>query len=270
MKVIAAIDNSAAAGPVLKVAAAVARLFHADVEALHIREDGDEVARAEADAAGVPLRIAHDPTVDAIVEAGRADEVAALVVGARGTPGGRRPAGRTALDVITTVLKPVVVVPPAGLMPLPFSRVLVPLDATLAAGAAVESALRAATRADLEIVVAHVFEESALPMFEEQPQHETEAWVREFLARYCPGIRGRARMEVRVGTPEQEILGVIVEEACDLVAVGWSQDLSPGHASVVRELLRWSQVPVLLLPVPAKVPAGGIEGPVIGGPAGSD
>lgn len=260
MRVIAAIDNSAAARPVLGAAGALARLFEASVEALHVREDGDEVARAEAEAAGVPLRTEPDPPVDTIVEAGRAGDVAAMVLGVRGTPGGKRPAGHTALEVITSLGKPVAVVPPvASVASAPF-RVVVPLDATAGTAAAVRIAIEAACRADLEVVVAHVFDEAHLPMFDEQPQHETEAWVREFLTRYCPGAKDRARVEIRVGAPEREILSVIEDAGGDLVAVGWSQDLSPGRASVVRELLRWSEVPVLLLPVPAEVSGGPIGG----------
>ena len=47
-RVIAALDNSLAAGTVLATAANLARLFGADVEALHVGENGDRIARDEA------------------------------------------------------------------------------------------------------------------------------------------------------------------------------------------------------------------------------
>ena len=52
-RVIAAIDNSAAAPPVLAMARAVASALGGELEVLHVIEDGDETARASAQAVGV-------------------------------------------------------------------------------------------------------------------------------------------------------------------------------------------------------------------------
>jgi hypothetical protein len=42
---------------------------------------------------------------------------------------------------------------------------------------------------------------------------------------------------------------VAADEAVDMVALSWSQDASPGHAEVVREVVSRSAVPVMLVPV---------------------
>lgn len=249
MKVIAAIDRSAAARPVLAAAGAVARMFGASLEALHVREGPDEAARAAARAADAELHVVEGPPPEEIARAGRRDDVAAVVLGARATRGGSRPAGHTSLEVITSVRKPVVVVPPGAAVPETLTRILVPLDGTMEGAEAVQGAIDIACRADVELVVAHVHDEPHLPMFDDQPQHETDAWAREFLARYCPEAADRARLELRVGIPAREVLGLASETGCDLVVVAWSQDLSAGRARVVRELLERSEVPVLLIPV---------------------
>lgn len=111
-KVISALDNSPAARAVLATAGNLARLFAAEVEALHVGEDGDASARQAAEQAGLELRRVDGPIVNALVDAAAAEDVAALVVGTRRFPVGGRPVGTTALDVITSLLKPVVVVPP--------------------------------------------------------------------------------------------------------------------------------------------------------------
>jgi len=247
-KVLAAIDNSAAARPVLATALVVAPLFSAEVEAVHVREDGDRNARAAAEAADVPLREIPGPRVASLVAEGQADEVAALVLGVRGSLVGRRPAGRTALELIVALRKPLVVVPPHAVVPPRLERVLVPLDATAETTAALADTIELACGAGIEVVALHVHDRDTLLRFDDQPQHELDAWRREFLARHCPRPQ-RARLEVRVGAPGRHVVAVAGDQQADLVVLGWAQDLSAGHATVVREVLGHSDVPVLLLPI---------------------
>ncbi len=247
-KVIAAIDSSAAARPVLAAAAAIGGLLDAEVEALHVREDGDRAPRAQAQAAGLSLRTIAGPTVAGIVRAARPEDVVAVVLGARGTPGGRRPAGRTALEVITALGKPLVIVPPSAARPDRLLRILVPLDGTKETAEALQGTITLARGRELEVVVLHVHDEASLPPFEDQPQHETETWAREFLARHCPCPPEELRLELRIGSPPDYVVRVAREADVDLVALGWSQDLSPGRAAVVRATLARSPVPVLLIP----------------------
>jgi hypothetical protein len=42
---------------------------------------------------------------------------------------------------------------------------------------------------------------------------------------------------------------VAAEEDVDLVVLSWSQDTSSGHATVIRDVLGGSRLPVMLLPV---------------------
>ncbi len=248
-KVIAALDNSLAAGAVLATAANLARLFEADVEAVHVGEDGDAVAQAEARAAGRRLRKLRGETVPALVEATEAEDVAALVVGTRRLPLAGRLIGSTALEVITSVAKPVAVVPPNAVGSGSFKRVLVPLEGTVSTSAAPRQVIELAHDAELEVVVLHVHDLGLLPAFTDQRQHETDAWGQEFVARYCPWGVGDVRIELRVGRSADEILAVAAETGSDLIALGWSQELAAGRALVVREVLERGRIPVLLVPI---------------------
>ncbi len=171
------------------------------------------------------------------------------MIGARGTPGGRLPLGGTALSVATALLKPVVVVPPDALVPKTFRRVLVPLEGTLSTSLAPRSIVALAGK--IEVIALHVHEEDSIPGFTDQPQHEHAEWAQEFLARWCPSGIGTVKLESRVGRSDVLIPNVADQCGCDLIALGWSQDLAPGRAPVVRAALERSRVPVVLVPVVA-------------------
>jgi len=248
-KILAALDNSLAGHPVLATAQALGDLLDAEVEAVHVQIDGDRTARSTAAASGVALRTLRGAVVDCLVQAGEADDVLALVLGARGTPGGRRPLGGTAASVATALLKPVVIVPPDARPAAAFRRILVPLEGSRSSSLAPRSLLQLAAEAQVDVVALHVLEEDSIPLFTDQPQHEHEAWAREFLARYCPSGLGSVQLETRVGRSDQLVPLLAEECGCDLIALGWSQELAPGRAPVIRGTLERSRVPVMLIPV---------------------
>jgi nucleotide-binding universal stress UspA family protein len=248
--VLAAIDTSACAKPVLDTASRVAALFDATPRALHVRQDGSEQPGRLARAAAIELREVAGQPVPAIIEAAAHPDVAALVLGARGVHGGPQPAGSTALEVITRVAKPVVVVPPHAQPTRPFGRILVPLEGTADSSQALAETVKLATRADLEIVALHVHTPATVPAFSDQTHHETRAWEREFISRFAHTARDAATLIRRLGSAADDVVTVAHETEADLIALAWSQDLSPGHARVVRHTLARSAIPVLLVPVP--------------------
>lgn len=248
-RVIAALDNGPAARAVLATAGNLAQLFDAEVEALHVGDDGDKIASDAAASAGLRLQRVAGPTVPALVDAAASDDVAALVVGTRRLPVGGRPVGATALDVITSLLKPVVVVPPDAVRRSALRRVLVPLEGTTATSLAPKGIIEVAHDAELEVVLVHVHDAATLPSFTDQPQHQARAWADEFVARYCPWGIGKVNVELRVGRPEEEILAAAEEIDAHLIALAWSQEIDWGHAPVVRALLERGRIPVLLVPV---------------------
>lgn len=256
MKILAAIDNSPAARPVLAVACSLGRVLDVDVEAVHVRENGEHTARAAAASAGVLLHSIEKPVIPALIEAGRSPDVSCMALGARGVVAGPRPAGHVALELVRSLHKPLVVVPPdaaAGTL----RRILVPINGRRTTAVALAETLMLACRQELEVIVLHVHEQDSIPMFTDQPHYELESWAQEFLRRHagCP-YPERVRLEVRIGLPGENVLQVAEETDADLIALGWSQDLRPGHAAVVRAALERSAVPVLLTPAEGPVDLG--------------
>lgn len=248
-RILAAIDNSAAAKPVLETTKAIEPLFGGPLEAVHVREGSIAIADSAAKAAGVPLRIESGSPLEILEARLRRPEVGVLVIGARGTPAGRRPIGHTAMRLITSVPKPLVVVPPDAREPERIDRILVPLDGSPESAEAVSGTIELARASGIEVVVLHVRDEAALHAFSDQLHHEGSAWVEEFLARFCPVPPQEVEVELRVGVPEEEVATVARETGADLIALGWSQQLASGRAAVVRAMLSSSEVPVLLIPL---------------------
>lgn len=251
-RIIAALDNSAAARPVLETALGLGALAGLPVDAVSV---GGEPARSSTTALvarqGLGLRVLADPVEEALLEAASAEDVAALVIGARGTPGGRRPAGHVALRVMAESGKPVVVVPPdsVGACPRQFKRVLVPLEGSEESSKPVFDLLSTLVPPDVELVVLHVFTTATTPRFFDRPEHDLDLLGDEFLGRHAPWPG--ARIEWRTGSAGGQVADACGDAEADLVVLAWSQDISVGHAAVVREVVTRSRIPVLLLPLPA-------------------
>jgi nucleotide-binding universal stress UspA family protein len=246
--VLVALDNSPCGNAVLAGGAALAELLDAEVQAVHVRVNGDRTARATAAAADVPLDTTAGPVVERLVAAGAHEAVVAFAIGARGVSSARRPLGTTAAAVATRLAKPVLIVPPDELPRPLFRRVLVPLEAT-SSSLAPRAVFDVVSGIDLDFVILHVHDLDSIPAFTDQPQHEQPAWAREFVLRYCPHGLGTVNLVTRVGRSGELVPLVADELDCDLIALGWSQALAPDRAPVVRETLGRSHRPVLLVPV---------------------
>jgi nucleotide-binding universal stress UspA family protein len=244
--ILAAVDDSAAAGPVLATAVALGPTLGATARALQVSDVPGLTAQAAAAQLGVALDVVAGDPIEQIVAAAAVDGVVAVVVGTRDRPGGRRPAGHLALAIADRIDKPVVMVPPDASPPQRIRRVLVAMEGR--PGRGLRRAIDVASDAGVELVIVHVDEVGSIPSFSDQVQHEVDAYSREFLLRYCGGAHV-ARLESRVGVPAEEILAAAVDEAPGLLAMGWPPSSEPGRGEVVREVLDRSPVPVLLVAV---------------------
>jgi nucleotide-binding universal stress UspA family protein len=254
--VVAAKDNTPSAGAVLASAAAVAQLFDATLEAVHVRSEECEIAAGHARRAGVPLEIVDGGVVDSLVAVGREHDVVALVLGTREEHTPDKPLGSTALAVVAGVEKPVVLIPPRAAPLERIRRVLLPLEGTRRTSLAPASMLEIARSAAVDVIVLHVFVEASLPEFTDQPQHETAVWASEFLARYCPlGLRS-VNLELRIGEPAETVIRVAEESSVDLIALGWNQLLAPGRAAIVRAVLERGRLPLMLIPATTNAEGG--------------
>ncbi|HEX4822052.1 MAG TPA: universal stress protein [Acidimicrobiales bacterium] len=246
-KVIAAIDNSLAARPVVLMATALAEVLGATVEPLHVSDDDGETARACADSLGLELRRCSGDPLECIRAAAEADDVVAVAIGARQQPSGHH-VGHLARQVADVIDKPVLVVPPETVPPAHLHHVVIAMEGTPAKTRHLKAAVDVASSADLHLTVVHVDDESSIPSFSDQVAHETDAYAHEFLARYLHGAP-RARLELRIGAPADEVIDVTDVAAPDLLAIGWPQSAGGDHGATAREILDRSHVPVLLVAI---------------------
>jgi nucleotide-binding universal stress UspA family protein len=127
------------------------------------------------------------------------------------------------------------------------SRVLVPLDGTSESADTVAETVALFAASGADIIALHVFDQTTVPKFWDQAAHARKSWDEEFLARNCH--QPDARLELRSGMPGENILDVAATEHADLIALGWTQNLSPGRAETVRTIVAQTSTPILLLPV---------------------
>jgi nucleotide-binding universal stress UspA family protein len=245
-KVVAALGADACAAPVLATAKALADMLDATVVAVHVAEAPSLEALAKA--ARVRYRHTRGTPLEGIVGAANEADVAALVLGSRGTSAGPRPAGATALEVITRTAKPVVLVPPDAQPPARFTRLLLPIEGTDGPPPALSDIIDAAHRRKLELVVLHLHSPATVPAFSDHEPHGTRAWDQEFLARHLAFAPDRVTVLRHVGTPADDVPAAAERTGAELIVLVWSQSLAKGRARVVTRTLASTSIPVLLLP----------------------
>lgn len=227
------------------VAAALGDALGARVERMWVDGTGrTHVAAAPGPpgAPGAPGTAATSEDVDRVAAAVDDPDCLALVVG-----DGQSVSGLD-WDLVRVSDKPVVLVPERVRPPMhPVGRVLLPLDGSPEAAAAVSGAARLFAGAGVDLVALHVFGEAGVPRFWDQAAHAGPAWSEEFLSRNLPV--GAPRLELRCGPPGEHVIDVAEGEDIDLIGLGWSRDLTAGRARTVRETVARSGVPVLLCPV---------------------
>ncbi len=252
-RVLAGVDGSPVSVDVLRGAVVMADLLGAQAEALHVGPGPLPELQRLAAATGVRLAEREGTAERVLAAVLREHDV---VLGVVGTSGGGRaevPVGHTATAVMTGSVRPLLVVPPGSFPPhrRHVQHALVPLDGRPASAEAVEPMLRLLGEAGVDMLVVHVFDDATVPTFWDQPQHAVPAWEREFLHRNLPMLRTRLRL--CQGEPAAQLVRTASEQGIDLVVVGWSQDLSPGHARTMQQLLKAGGVSLLLLPTDGSV-----------------
>jgi len=201
----------------------------------------------------VQIRVLEGSVVDALLAAANAPDVAVVVMGARGTPAGRQPAGRIAIELARALGKPLVLVPPGCHCPVQVRRVLAAVDSATARQSGLLQTVEGLVGVAPEMTVLHVRDDTSIPAFEDQPHHARQAWERAFRRR--TGARhGKVPLRLRTGSAADLIIATAHESEADMIALAWGQNLSPGRSVVVRAVLERSTIPVLLVPSEAPGP----------------
>lgn len=243
--VLAAIDNSAAAQPVIDMAKALAVAFGGSVEALHVADELGETATAVAEHHSVPCRVVSGDPVAAITERALSDDVIGVVVGARGSARARA-VGHVAVEIVGSIAKPVLVVPPNISTHVKWRTALIAMKGTPNTVRHLDAIIRWATTARIDVVVVHVDTDESLPSFSDQAAHATTSYAEEFRARFLSSVTN-ARLELRVGDPVEQILDVADAVGADVVVVGWTEHRRTPTRAIAIDILERCRVPVLLI-----------------------
>lgn len=247
-RVVACLDTSPAARPVLEAAVRLADLTGRTVEAVHVRsEDGRsfETVESLAARAGLPLTVLEPPIESALVDHLRRDDVAAGVLSARSTTSGRRPAGQITRHVIERCSLPLLVVPPEVVAPRAFHRAVVPLEGDSISSDAVARRALPLLGGEVELVVLHVFTKETTPRMLDRPIRDMVMLAEDFVVRHLPGA---LCAELRIGSVASQVVELAKVEDADLLVLSWSQRAEPGRAQTVMDVLSSASVPVLLVP----------------------
>jgi hypothetical protein len=221
-EILAILDDTSDSNAVCDTALAVSDLLDAGVSCVEPDSDTFSLARALASA-----------DVLGAVMAGRASDGI--------------PSNRSARSLMLHATKPVVVVPDRCRNPGPIRRLLAPLDAGVASAAPLETFLRSCADRPVELLPFHVFTAASTPPFLDRPYYDLPDFGREMLRRRLPGRDAGVRWAT--GIPPRAIAESCRPAIADAVVLSWSQLLWPGHAVVVRAVLRRSELPVVLLPL---------------------
>jgi nucleotide-binding universal stress UspA family protein len=254
--VLAAIPEGPELATVAAAARTMAELLHVTVTGLHVGPSDPSHLEELSRRAGFPVRSEPGDPVTRLVAAARTGGPVLVVVGARSSARTDTPVGHVALELARRTTGPLLVVPPTstlGRTTRP-DRALVPLDDDPRTTAQVSPLVERLEDAGVEIVVTHVFDPAHPPTTMDQPAHAQAAWGAEFLARHGQGTHG---LELRRGATWDAVLRCAEDVTADLLVLGWSQHLTPGHARTVRRALDRSGVPVLLVPSGAPSRDGG-------------
>lgn len=242
--VLAAIDATEAARPVLQTASTLAHVLQADTLAVHVGDDPGP-ARVLAEELGASMVIVPGEPADEIVRIGERSDVALVVLALSGIPARLEP-GQTAQAVATRLSKPVLVVSPDTMARQTFTRVLFPLDGTGGVSAALRPLIAAYVAMSFEVIALHVFQPETVPRFLDGAD-DANVWREEFLSEHCADLG--IRLVTRPGPTADSLLEVATSEDVDIIALGWRQDLSPRRAAVVRRVLTTAHRPVALIPL---------------------
>jgi nucleotide-binding universal stress UspA family protein len=232
----------------------------------------EELTRLRVPEAHWPLVTLHQAPAypeDAILAAVARHEVSLVVMTAGGQTAEAAPSGaegdaQSAVGHVTrAVLErspvPVLLLPPAYREALPWERVLVPVSGELEGDEALALAVRLANALDLAVHVAHVTDAdsgdeglAARARYADAFHHEYPRQLEEFVTRalpHCGPAESRCIADVALchGDVAAELLGLIERKRVSVLVTGWHGRLSPGHARVLKRLIRAITSPVLLV-----------------------
>lgn len=273
------LDGKAASTTVLPAARRIADRTDGGIHILHVSRAPvpehrlpSRLGLDRAELAGAGLEQASGDAAAGIVRVARERNAWLVAMTATEEPSREaRKIGGTAAAVLQTIGCDVLVVRSGMAEPVrslrDVRRLLLPLDGSPSAAAAVAPAAELARRIGARLDLLHIAtlrkrlpEERGTmigPRYLDAPEHEWPVWAQEFLERFGPPATGglsKADVQLHVahGEPGEEILRYAQARRIDLIAIAWHRTLAAGHAEIVKRLLQTAPCPLLFVRAEAK------------------
>jgi nucleotide-binding universal stress UspA family protein len=264
------LDGSPVAAAVLPIARAGALLLEVPIHLLHVVDvhvSMDELLQTlglgATDVAGLVLEQAAGQPAAAILREIEAHGTRLIVMSAQGwTSDPTLPLGHVAQEVLRDASCSLLLVRSEVAQRFAeerhaLARILIPLDGTPTAAAALAPAAEIAARSGASLDVLHVATSGqaaaepgsmTVPRYQDNPHHEWRAWRHEFATRFLGRFDGQSSsVNVAAGDPASEILRMARERQSDLIVLVWKGDLAPDRAQTVRTILREAPCPLLFM-----------------------
>lgn len=180
-----------------------------------------------------------------------------------------RRAGSVAIEVLENTYKPVLLVRPDIEIKcneeeiwIP-QKVLVPLNGAPNSAQALVPAMKIVAKTHASIDLLHIpgqkKEDSSeevsytTPYYVDYPQHEWDAWSKEFVRRFCPILTNHNNINFKLsysyGDPGEEILNFARENKNDFIVMAWHGTFSKFRASVLKKVLLETPCPIMLIKI---------------------
>lgn len=264
------LDGSQVSAKALGAAQAIANMMDAILHVVHVGDTPvplpelmEELSIGRLDVQDFVLHQIRGDVVDAVVSFAERERAKLIVMSSHGTTYDEGALmGHTAMGIIQQAVTPVMVVRPdmvnlPGLKWRP-RKMLIPLNGSPSAAAAVDVALELAELMHCDVEIIHVAvvgerrpqEVGSLttPRYLDYAHHEWSAWADEFMARFArqpPAVK--VQLQHRRGVVAEETLKLALESGDDLIAVSWQGTLEKDRAMTIKQLLRKTQVPIVLI-----------------------
>lgn len=170
--------------------------------------------------------------------------------------------GSVTMEIVQRAINPVLVIRP-DIPHLPDPqwkpvKMLVPQDGSPTAAAVMTQVFNLAKRVHAEVDVLNIGvvggkprEPGTItpPRYVDYPRYDWPAWAQEFVERFYaqrpPEVK--LRLFEREGKPADVMLNFAQENGDDLIALGWHGHLEAQRATTVKDVLRRTNMPVLLI-----------------------
>jgi nucleotide-binding universal stress UspA family protein len=276
-RVLVALDGSPASAMALPAASAVAAQLDAILEVLFVDERAASIPPAsvetiqrylEREHVAAEIRCIDGRTpAQAILRATEEEDVSLVVLTTHGRAiEPERELGSVAEAVVASVVRPILLIRPEAAVsdiarPAGLRSLLVPIDGTLSTCAILQPAAALAAELGASLDLLHIAasgqavpsEPGALtgPRFVDQPQHEWPAWCHEAGSRMAQGMQLGIDQPVHAylasGPIGEAIVAFAVHHHSDAIVLARSSHLEPDRAPVLREVLRRTPCPILLV-----------------------